>query len=159
MLFQQRDEMRGRVAGQRRLGKMRIGRKEILGLTVDVRKIAAPAARNENLFAQPVSAFENGDAASALACLDGAHQARCATAENQCVETMGHVGGNSVPQRLNSLLENSRFASGYRFSGAVNAAESVSTSAAAERCRQGPRVFQQAAAPEGVMISQYLRYA
>ena len=92
MLFDQRDEIRGRVAGQRRLGEMRIGREEILGLAVEVGEVAAAAAGDENLLAQAVGVFEHGDAASALAGLDGAHQARCAAAENQCVEVMGHVG-------------------------------------------------------------------
>ena len=86
MLFDQRDEIGGRVAGQRRLGEMRIGGEEILGLAVEVGEIAAAAAGDENFLAQPVGVFEDRDAASALARFDGAHQAGCAATENQCVE-------------------------------------------------------------------------
>ena len=86
MLLDQRDEIRGRVAGQRRLGEMRIRREEILRLAVQVGEIAAAAAGNQNLLAQSVGVLEDRDAASALAGLDGAHQARRASAENQCVE-------------------------------------------------------------------------
>jgi hypothetical protein len=59
---------------------MRIRGEKILGLTMNVGEIAAPSAGDENLFPQPLCAFENGDAATALARLDGTHQARCATA-------------------------------------------------------------------------------
>ena len=92
MLLDQRDEIRRRVTSQGGLGKMRVRREEVLGLAADVGEIAAAAAGDENLFAQTVGVFENRDAASALAGLDGTHQARCAAAENQCVEMMGHVG-------------------------------------------------------------------
>ena len=34
--------------------------------------------------------FEDRDAAAALAGFDGAHQAGCAAAENECVEGVGH---------------------------------------------------------------------
>ncbi len=91
MPLDQCDEIRGRVAGQRRLGKMRIRGKEILGLAVEVGEIAAAAAGDENLLAQTVGVFEQGDAPAALAGLDGAHQACRAAAENECVEAMGHV--------------------------------------------------------------------
>ncbi len=70
---------------------MRIRREEILGLAVKVGEIAAAAAGDENLLAQAVGVFEDGDTASALAGFDGAHQAGRAAAENQCVEDMGHV--------------------------------------------------------------------
>jgi hypothetical protein len=82
---------------------MRIRRQKILGLAVDVREVAAPAAGDENLFAQTVGVLENGDAASAFARFDGAHQASCASAENQCIEVMGHVGVYSLPQRPKPL--------------------------------------------------------
>jgi hypothetical protein len=67
---------------------------------MEVSEIAAAAAGDKDLFAQAVGAFENCDAASALAGLDGTHQARRATAKNQCVEMMRHVGVYSLPQRL-----------------------------------------------------------
>lgn len=100
MLFDECDEICRRVASQRRLDKMRIRRKEVFGLAVEVGEIAASPARDENFLAQTVGALENGDAASALASLDRAHQARGATAENQCVEAICLVGLNGAPQRL-----------------------------------------------------------
>src|SRR5271157_5941834 len=39
------------VPRQRRFRKVRVGRKEMLGLAVQVGKVAAPASGNENLFA------------------------------------------------------------------------------------------------------------
>ena len=66
---------------------------------MNVGEIASAAAGDENLFAQTVGVFENRDPALALAGLDGTHQARCAAAENEYVETMSH-GVNSLPQRL-----------------------------------------------------------
>ncbi len=86
MLLHQRNEVRRRIASQRRLGEMRIGGKKIVGLAVDIREIAATAAGDEDLFPEPVGMLQNRDAASALARLDGAHQASRAAAENQRVE-------------------------------------------------------------------------
>jgi hypothetical protein len=62
---------------------------------MDVGEIAASAAGNENLLAETVGVFKNGDAASTPTGLDCTHQAGCATSENQCVETIGHDGVNS----------------------------------------------------------------
>ena len=90
MLFHQRDAIRGRVARQRRLGKMRIGGEEIFRLAVEVGEIAAPAAGDKNFLPQTFGQLENRDPTSAPARFDGAHQARCATTENQCVEGMDH---------------------------------------------------------------------
>jgi hypothetical protein len=92
MLFKERDEIGRRLASQRRLGKVRVRREEILGPAMDVREIAASAAGNENLLAETVGVFKNGDAASTPTGLDCTHQAGCATSENQCVETIGHDG-------------------------------------------------------------------
>jgi hypothetical protein len=46
--------------------------------------------------------FEQGHAASALACRNGAHQAGRAASEDQCVETMANVVVNSAPRRSNN---------------------------------------------------------
>ena len=53
---------------------------------MEVGEVAAAAAGDENFFAETVGVVEDGDAASALAGLDGAHEARSAAAENECVE-------------------------------------------------------------------------
>jgi hypothetical protein len=55
-----------------------------------VGEVAASAARDKDLLAQPVGVLDHGDAAAALAGFDGAHQACRAAAENECVEGMGH---------------------------------------------------------------------
>ena len=70
---------------------MRIGGNKVFRLTVQVGEVAAAAAGNQNLFADTFGAFENGYAASALASLDGAHEAGCASAENDDVDVVGHV--------------------------------------------------------------------
>src|SRR6202140_2463645 len=90
MLLHQRNEILRRVAGKQRLGKMRIAGEKILRPAVEVGEIAAPTARDENLLSQLVCTFEYRDATAALARLNGAHQACCAAAENQCVEGMDH---------------------------------------------------------------------
>src|ERR1700674_2590471 len=95
--FNECDEIRGRIARQRGLGKMGIRGEEIFGLAVQVSEIAAATARDENLFPQTVTVFQTRDAPSALACLNGAHQARRAATENQCIEMMGHVDVSSAP--------------------------------------------------------------
>ena len=86
MLFDQRDEIGGSVAGQRRLGEMGIGGEEIFGLAVEVGEVAASAAGDEDFLAEAVGVFEDGDAASALAGFDGAHEAGGSATEDQCVE-------------------------------------------------------------------------
>src|SRR5271163_3462061 len=70
-----------------------------------VGEVAASAAGDQNFLAQLTSMFEHGDAAAALAGFDGAHQACRATAENECIEGMGHfqlriVINSSFPQGL-----------------------------------------------------------
>ena len=90
MLFDECDEIRGCVAGQRRLGKMRIGGDEILGLAVQIGEIAAPAAGDEDLLANAIGVLQHGDPAATLAGFDGTHQSGCAAAENNYVE--GLVG-------------------------------------------------------------------
>src|SRR5579863_5725097 len=86
MLFDEGAEISGRVASQGRLRKVRIGGEKIIRLAAQVGEIATAAAGDENLFTQTVGMFEDGDAASAFAGFDGAHQAGCASAENKCVE-------------------------------------------------------------------------
>ena len=86
MLFHQRDEIRGRVTGQRGLGKMGIGREKMLGLAVNVSEIAASPTGDEYFLAQPSCVLDDGDTTAAFAGLNGTHQTRRAAAENQNVE-------------------------------------------------------------------------
>jgi predicted HD phosphohydrolase len=72
---------------------------------VEVGEVAASATGDQNFLAQPVGVLEHRDAASTLAGFDGAHQAGCATAENHCIEGVGHfqswiVINSSFPQAL-----------------------------------------------------------
>ena len=91
MFFDQGDEVAGRVTRQRRLREVRIRRKEIFRLAVNVGEVAAAAAGDEDLLARAIGVLEDGDAASALARFDGAHQSGGAGTKNDCVEAMrGH---------------------------------------------------------------------
>ena len=66
MLFHEGDEVGGRVAGESGLGEVFVCADEILRATVDVRKVAAASAGNENFLADAVSKFEDRDAPSAF---------------------------------------------------------------------------------------------
>jgi hypothetical protein len=58
---------------------------------VEVGEIAASAAGDEDFFAETVGVVEEGDAAVVASGFDGAHQACCAAAEDECVERVDHV--------------------------------------------------------------------
>ena len=73
MFFDERDEVIGRVAGQRGLCEVRIRGDEIFGRAMNVGEIAASAARDEDFLADAVGVFKDGDAASALTGFGGAH--------------------------------------------------------------------------------------
>jgi len=90
MAFDERDEIRGRVARQRRFGKVWIRRDKVFGPAMQIGEIAASTAGDENFLSQAVGAFEHGHATAALAGFDGAHQACCASAEDECIEGVGH---------------------------------------------------------------------
>ncbi len=73
VLLNQGHEVCRSVSGQRRFSKMRIRRKKILGSSVQVCEIAASAARDQDLLADPLGAFENHYPPAAFAGFDGAH--------------------------------------------------------------------------------------
>ena len=73
MFFDERDEVIGRVSGQRRFCEVWICGNEIFGRAINVGEVAASAAGDEDFFADALGVFQNGDAASALAGFDGAH--------------------------------------------------------------------------------------
>lgn len=75
MLFDQSDEVPLRIAAERRYAEVRIGADESRGLSVQVREIAAPAARHQYLLADPVRAFKYDHATAALSCDDRTHEA------------------------------------------------------------------------------------
>ncbi len=86
MLFDQRDEVGWRVAGERGFREVLVGAEEILRAAVDVREVAAAAAGDENFLADAIGTLEDSDAASALAGFDGAEESRGACAENESVK-------------------------------------------------------------------------
>ena len=57
---------------------------------MEIGEIAAAAAGDEDLFAGPRGALEDGDAAAAFSGFDGAQQAGGSRAENQCIVLVVH---------------------------------------------------------------------
>ena len=86
----QPDEVSRRIAGEGGLRKMRVRGEKIFWLTIQVGEVTAPPARDENLFPHAIGAFEDNDAATSLACLDGAHQAGRSRAQHNRVEFLHH---------------------------------------------------------------------
>ena len=86
MFFNESDEIWRRKAREGGFGKVRIGRKKIVGRAMDVGEIASASARNEDFSAETVGALQHGYAASALPCFDAAEKAGGAGTENDGVE-------------------------------------------------------------------------
>ncbi len=82
------DEIRGRVARQRRFREVGIGREEIVGPRVQVGEVAAASAGDQDLLARPLRALQHRDTASAAARFDRGHQARGAGAEDEDIEIL-----------------------------------------------------------------------
>ena len=74
MALDQRDEIMLRVAVERRLVEMRIGREEPVRRAMQVGEVAAPAARDQDFRADLVGMIEQQDLAAALARGERAHQ-------------------------------------------------------------------------------------
>ena len=64
---------------------------------MQVGKVAAAAAGDENLFPNALRAFQHGHAAAAFAGFNGAHQAGCASTKNQNIDLFFHE------RRMNQL--------------------------------------------------------
>ncbi len=88
VLRDQRNEIRRRVACQRRLAEVRIGGKKILRAAMQIGEVAAPAAGDQDLLADAIGVLEHGNSAAALARLDGAHQAGSAAAQDDYIEAV-----------------------------------------------------------------------
>ena len=69
---------------------------------MQVGEVAAPAAGDQDLLANAVGAFQDGDAASALASSDGAHQPGGASAQNHRIVGMDHKTVSSFEFRVSS---------------------------------------------------------
>ena len=86
VLVDQRDEIARGVTGQCGLGEVRVGRQKAAGADVEVRKVAASAAGDQDLLPGPVRALDEEDAAAALPRLDRAHEAGGSGAGDDDVE-------------------------------------------------------------------------
>ena len=85
----QREEVPRSEAGEGGLGKVRVGGEEVFRGGVAISEVAAAAAGDEDLLAGALGALEHEDAAPAAPCLDGAHEAGGAGAEDEDVD-FGH---------------------------------------------------------------------
>ncbi len=72
----QLDKMPRLIESQRRLGKVRILRKKILRAAVQIRKIASPAAGDENFYSMLTVLFQQLHAPAAMPRHRRAHQPR-----------------------------------------------------------------------------------
>ena len=88
------DEIRRRVARQRRFREVRIGREEVVGPRVQVGKVGAASSGDQDLLARPLRALQHSDAASAAAGFDRGHQACRARSEDEDIETVLIHGAN-----------------------------------------------------------------
>jgi hypothetical protein len=91
MLFDEAHEVRRSVTGERRLREVWIGGKKIFRAGMQVGEVAAPAARNQNFLADPVSAFQQQNASLPLTGLDGTHQAGGASSEDDDIVLIVHA--------------------------------------------------------------------
>lgn len=64
---------------------MRIVREKVVGLAIQVREIAATAARHQDFFADPIGAFEYEHVSATPGGRDRAHETRCASPNYQDV--------------------------------------------------------------------------
>jgi len=67
---------------------MFVGADEIFGAAVDVRKVAAAAAGNEDFLADAIGALKDSNATPAFAGLGGAEKSRGPGAENESVKSV-----------------------------------------------------------------------
>ena len=86
--------IRGRITRQRRFGEVGIGGEKIAGLRVQIGKVRAAAAGDEDLFARPLRALQHCDPATAPTRFDRGHQARGARAEDEDIRTVLFHGAN-----------------------------------------------------------------
>ena len=96
MLFDQLYKIGGRIAGERRLREVRVSRNKILRARVEVGEIAAAAARDKNLLADPVCALEHDNPAPSFASLHGTDQAGSPGPENDDVVLPLHRSGSQM---------------------------------------------------------------
>lgn len=114
MLLNEFDEIPRRVAGQRRFAEVRIAGNKIFGPRVDIRKIAAAAARDKNFAADLRVMFDDQNAPPAFSRFDRAKKAGRTAADNDAVvlhlrqitvskdiQMMADVSGHNICNRPN----------------------------------------------------------
>jgi hypothetical protein len=92
MLFDEGDEVRGRVAGEGGFGEVRIGGEEILRRAVKIGEVGAATAGDEDFAAEAIGAFEKSDATAAFAAFGGTEETGGAGAEDEDIELADGVG-------------------------------------------------------------------
>lgn len=85
VLFDQSNEVLRGVACEGRFCEVRVGGEEIFWTGVNVGKVAAASAGDENLFACAVGEVEDEDTAVAAAGFDGGHEACGTGAEDEYI--------------------------------------------------------------------------
>ena len=83
VLLDQLQEIGRSVAGQRGLGKVRIGREEVFGGGVQVGEVAAAASGDQDLLADAICMLQQENTTTAATGMHGAEQAGGAGAHNQ----------------------------------------------------------------------------
>ena len=86
MLLHQRNKIRRRVTGQRRLREVWIRGDEVFRTAMNVGEITAAATGNENFLSRAFRSLEHGHTPSTLTRLQGAHQPRRAAAQDQRIK-------------------------------------------------------------------------
>jgi hypothetical protein len=95
MFFNEGDEIRGRVTGQRGFREVFVRGDKIFRPAMKVGEIAAATAGDQDFLADAIGVLQYGDASAAFAGLDGAEQAGGAGAKNQGVKSVNQVRDSS----------------------------------------------------------------
>ena len=95
VLLDERDEVVGRVTGQRRFAKVGIGGNEVVGTGVEIGEVAAAAAGNGNLLSDAIRMLKHDDLAASFSRFDGAEKTGCPAANHNDV-CLSH--GPRLPQ-------------------------------------------------------------
>ena len=82
VFLDQRNEIAGRVARKRGFAEVRICRKKVGGVRMNISEVAAAAAGDRDLLADSIGVLQDQNLASAFACFNRAKQTRSATADD-----------------------------------------------------------------------------
>jgi hypothetical protein len=88
MFFDQGNEIRRRIPGQRGFCEVRVRGDEVFRRAIKIGEITAPAAGDENLLAGAIRAFQKRDPAPTFAGFDCAHEPGSSGAKNYSITMM-----------------------------------------------------------------------